>query len=81
MESSRFTKPLRRIARRMKLGKVALALASFLPLKASCQAIANDLPDGETLIVLPCQIKSQPVARIFAKAKEKRERLMCKELL
>jgi len=44
------------------LDNVALVPASLLPLKSEWQVIANDLPQGDILIVLPRQSKQQRVA-------------------
>ena len=37
----------------VKLDNIALVPASLLPRKAEYQALANDLPQGEILLVLP----------------------------
>lgn len=50
---------LRRSA--VQLDNLALVPASMLPFKAQWQAIANDLLQGEILIVLPSQMKQQRV--------------------
>jgi hypothetical protein len=64
---SRFTMPPRAPSRRgVKLDNVALVPASLLPFKAEWQAIANDLPRGQILIVLPWQAKPQRVAGVVA---------------
>jgi hypothetical protein len=41
--------------RHVRLDNVALVPASLLPRKATYQALANTLPQGELLIVLPTQ--------------------------
>ena len=45
----------------VKLDNVALLPASQLPFKEQWQTIANDLPEGNVLIVLPRQAKQQRV--------------------
>ena len=47
-----FTRPPRAL-RRVRPDNVALVPANLLPFKAVYQQIANDLPAGATLIVLP----------------------------
>jgi hypothetical protein len=42
-----------RALRKAKLDNIALVPASLLPYKARYQAIANRLPQGDVLIVLP----------------------------
>lgn len=64
MRNYRLSRPphsLRRSA--VQLDNVALVPASLLPLKAEWQAIANSLPRGEILIVLPSQAKQQRIIR------------------
>lgn len=39
--------------RRAKLDNLALVPASLLPFKAKWQRLANDLPEGNILIILP----------------------------
>ena len=66
------------------LDNVALLPASLLPFKARWQAIANDLPQGETLVVLPASQKVQRIARSVAsqlRAKGKYVRLLDKKLM
>lgn len=63
----RFRKAPRSLHRSgVHLDNVALVPASLLPIKAEWQAIANDLPRGQILIVLPCQATHQRVARSVA---------------
>lgn len=50
----------------VKLDNVALLPASQLPFKEQWQTIANDLPEGNVLIVLPGQAKQQRVIRSVA---------------
>lgn len=84
MRTSRFTGPPRGLTRRgVKLDNIALVPASLLPFKPEWQAIANELPDGETLIVLPAQAKQQRIARAVAsqlREKGKHVRVMDVEL-
>ncbi len=50
----RFTRPPRQLSRRnVRLDNVALVPASLLPYKEQWQKIANNLPRGGVLIVLP----------------------------
>jgi hypothetical protein len=78
----RLTRPPHRLIRRgVKLDNVALVPASLLPFKTEWQAIANELPQGDILIVLPSQARQQRVARIVAarlSEKGKRVRVMDK---
>jgi hypothetical protein len=54
VKTSRFGKPPRALARRgVQIDNAALVPASLLPLKTEWQAIANELPRGDILIVLP----------------------------
>ncbi len=65
------------------LDNVVLVPASLLPRKAEWQAIANGLPNGEMLIVLPYQAKQRHVARSVAaqlRQKGQRVRVMNEEL-
>jgi hypothetical protein len=63
----RLTRPPQAITRGgVKLDNVVLVPASLLPYKEHWQVIANDLPKGEFLIVLPCQAKPQIVAKSVA---------------
>ena len=71
-----FTSPPRAL-RKAKLDNLVLVPASLLPLKGKFQAIANQQPEGTTLVVLPAgdslprrtlervatrmQVKGQPV--------------------
>lgn len=48
----RLTHPPRAV-KRAKLDNLALVPASLLPCKAQWQQLANELPSGSTLIVLP----------------------------
>ena len=48
------------------LDNIALIPASQLPYKAHWQQLANDLPDGDILIVLPFTTKQQRIARFVA---------------
>lgn len=66
------------------LDNVALVPASLLPLKPLWQAIANDLPDGETLIILPLGWKQKRIARTVAfclRGKGHRVRVVGKEFV
>jgi len=49
---TRFTRPPRAI-RKARLDNLALVPANLLPYKGQWQQVANDLPDGDILIVLP----------------------------
>ena len=63
MRPNRFTRSPRLFDRAgVHLDNVALVPASLLPFKEQWQAIANGLPHGVMLIVLPSQAKSQRVA-------------------
>ena len=67
MRPYRLTKAPREISRqRMKLDNITLIPASLLPFKEDWQRLANDLPNGDILIVLPPQAKQQRVARSVA---------------
>jgi hypothetical protein len=67
VRSSRFTRPSRERSRQqMKLDNIALIPASLLPDKAHWQHIANNLPDGDILIVLPGPVTQQRVAHAVA---------------
>jgi hypothetical protein len=48
------------------LGNIALVPASLLPSKKVWQRIANNLPDGDILIILPFQSKPQRIAHLVA---------------
>lgn len=48
------------------LDNIALVPASLLPLRAKWKEIADSLPHGETLIILPSQRKQQCVAHSVA---------------
>ena len=52
MSTLRFRRPPAAL-RRAKLDNVALVPGNLLPLKAKYQEIANRLPEGELLIVVP----------------------------
>lgn len=57
-----FTGPPKQLRRPgVKLDNLALVPASLLPFKAQYQAIANDLPTGEMLIIRPVTEKSRRV--------------------
>ena len=58
MTPRRFSRPPRAL-RRAKLDNVALVPASLLPYKKQYQAIANRLPRGTTLIILPAEASRQ----------------------
>jgi len=63
----RLTRPRQSLRRStVHLDNVALIPASLLPFKTPWQRIANDLPPGEILIVLPGQARQQAVARFVA---------------
>lgn len=67
MRTSRFSRTpqsLRRLS--VHLDNIALVPASLLPLNPAWQVIANGLPYGEILIVLPSQAKQQRVAHLVA---------------
>ena len=67
MKKPRLSKPPRSLRRSaVPLDNVALVPASLLPFKSVWQAIANHLPHGDMLIVLPYQAKQQNVARFVA---------------
>ncbi len=48
-----WSKPPRAL-RGAKLDNLALVPGSLLPFKEEWQKLANDLPEGSTLIILPC---------------------------
>lgn len=48
------------------LDNIALVPASLLPHKAEWQAIANGMPNGDMLIVLPSQVKQRQIAHSVA---------------
>lgn len=83
MKDYRLSRPPRALRRSaVHLDNLALVPASLLPFKAQWQAIANDLPEGQILIVLPWQTKQQQIARSVAaqlKAKGKQVRVMVQE--
>jgi hypothetical protein len=67
MRRYRFTRPPYGLRRRpARLDNIALVPASLLVYREHWQAIANSLPHGEMLIVLPCQVREQRVARSVA---------------
>ena len=67
MRPFRFTRPLRALSRcGVKWDNVALVPASLLPFKADWQRVANDMPHGDILIVLPYRAKQQQVACFVA---------------
>ena len=53
MSLYRFTTPPRTLRRSVHLGNLALVPASLLPYKKHWQQIANDLPEGNILVILP----------------------------
>jgi hypothetical protein len=61
MRGYRFTNAPRAI-RKAKLDNVALVPASLLPFKDEWQEIANQLPKGNILVVLPSSSKQQRIA-------------------
>jgi hypothetical protein len=69
--------------RRVSLDNIALVPASLLPDKVRWQAVANGLPRGEMLIILPSHTKQQRVVRFVAchlREKGKYVKIMDKEL-
>jgi hypothetical protein len=58
MKPYRFTKPPGAL-RRATLDNVALVPANLLPFKTQWQQIANRLPQGSTLIILPSSTSPQ----------------------
>jgi hypothetical protein len=84
MRDFRLSRPPRLLRRStVHLDNVVLIPASLLPLKTEWQAIANALPPGETLIVLPSHAKPQRVARSVAETlreKGQHVRLLDKDL-
>lgn len=67
MRSFRLARPPRSLRRpTVHLDNVVLAPASLLHFKAKWQAVANDLPQGDILIVLPWQGKQRRIARAVA---------------
>lgn len=52
MKRVTFTRPPRMV-RRARLDNVALVPANLLPFKDLYQQLANDLPEGATLIIVP----------------------------
>ena len=82
MRSDRFTRSPQALSReQVKLDTIALIPASLLPYKEYWQQVANDLPDGATLVVLPSLAKQQRIARSVAvqlRGKGKHVRVMDK---
>lgn len=67
MTQYRLTGPPRSLRRsNAHLDNVALVPASMLPFKGQWQHVANSLPRGGLLIVLPDQAKQQRVVRAVA---------------
>jgi hypothetical protein len=60
--------PPPRSLKRAKFDNLALVPASFLPFKATWQQLANELPTGSTLIILPASTspRSEALERIRA---------------
>ena len=67
MKPYRFTRPPRTLRRNVKLENVALVPGNLLPYKNQYQEIANALPKGGILIVLPQELSSR---RVFEKTAE-----------
>jgi hypothetical protein len=59
MRTYGFTRPPS-VLHRARLGNLALVPASLLPFKARWQAMANQLPEGSMLVILP---RSTGIAR------------------
>ena len=90
MTAVRFSRPPRAL-RKAKLDNLVLVPASLLPFKAEYQQIANELPKGTTLIVLPeddeaqrqrlesvaatLQAKGRPVTKILSDGKLHQQQL------
>ena len=56
----RFSRPPRALSRRgVRLDNLALVPASLLPFKKEWQAVANSLPQGQVLLVVPEDKKPQ----------------------
>jgi hypothetical protein len=74
MSGLRFSRPPRAL-RKARLDNLVLVPASLLPFKAEYQEIANELPRGTTLIVLPeddeaqCQRLESVAATMQAKGR------------
>lgn len=63
MRSYRLSKPPRSARQStVHLDNVVLMPASLLPFKAEWQAVANNLPEREILIVLPCPNRQRRIA-------------------
>ena len=58
MRRYRFTRPPSAL-RRARLDNVAIVPASLLPFKDQWQAIANGLPDGDVLLIVPPAMRPQ----------------------
>ena len=80
MRRFRFSRPPRSLRQStVHLDNVALVPASLLPFRAHWQQIANALPRGDILIVLPDQAKQRHLARSVAlllRAKGKRVKVI-----
>lgn len=67
MRSYRLDRPPRALRRSsVHLDNVALVPASLLPFREHWQRVANDLPRGGILIILPDHAKQQRVAQAVA---------------
>ncbi len=77
MSAYRFRHPPRAI-RKAKLDNLALVPASLLPFKEQYQQIANALPQGATLILLPSPLKQQrrTCEKVAANLRERGHRVM-----
>ena len=77
MKPYRFTKPPRAIRRQnVKLDNVALVPGNLLPYKNRYQQIANGLPNGGILIVLPQELgKRRAFEKTAVQLKQKGKRI------
>ncbi len=66
-----------RALRKAKLDNLALVPGSLLPFKEEWQKLANDLPEGSTLIILPCSNGSarQTLEKVSRSMKAKGQRV------
>ena len=67
-----------RAVRKARLDNLALVPASLLPFKEQYQQIANELPQGATLILLPSPLKQQrrTCEKVAANLRERGHRVM-----
>ena len=76
MKPYHLSKPPRAV-RKARLDNLALVPASLLPFKEQYQQLANELPKGATLIILPSPTKRQRMTceKVAAHLREKGHRV------